>query len=95
MSKKLYGLNPYTFPVGVQSYIDQDYINKLSSSEKEFLNKFNNEYYGNHIKKGDVSAFHSSDEQRRECRRRAYVMEYDLFSYANPKGLLEYLSEEE
>jgi len=95
VSKPQYGLMPYTFPEPARPFIDQDYIHKLSFSERAWLSKFNNEYYGNHIKKGDLTAFHNSNEHRKECRRRTYLMENDLLNVAHIKGQLEYLDEQE
>ena len=50
--KVLWGLKPLTFNRAVQQYMDQDYMDKLDDKSKEWLSKFNVEYYGNTFKKG-------------------------------------------
>ena len=45
-----------------------------------WLTKFNNEYHKNVIKKGDESALHLTDEQRKDCYKREYARKNDLFT---------------
>lgn len=51
--EKLWGLEPKTFSRGSRYFIDQDYAGELSKEEKAWLSKFNEEYYGNKVKKKD------------------------------------------
>jgi len=50
-AKKLWGLEPLTFPKYSRYYADQDYAKNLSEKDKEWLSKFNEEYYGNTFRK--------------------------------------------
>jgi len=48
---KLWGLERFAFNKAVQQYMDQDYINNLDYTEKEWLSQFNEEFYGNKLNK--------------------------------------------
>lgn len=51
--------------------MDQDYIKELSDEEKEFLNKFNEEYYGAVLDYEDLSKnFHNTKELKKDCTDR-------------------------
>lgn len=43
---KTFGLTKQHYPQIHREYVDQDYLDKLSTSEKEWLAKFNREYLG-------------------------------------------------
>jgi hypothetical protein len=72
-NKKTIGVEKATFPRNKQWQIDQDYVatlkkeaagtgRKASEAREalEYLSKFNNEYYGNKLKRGDPNALHKS-----------------------------------
>lgn len=44
--------------------MDQDYINKLGPEEKVWLSQFNNEYYGNTLKKDWRKNLHMKETQK-------------------------------
>lgn len=44
---KLWGLEARTFSRGARHLMDQDYFDKLSPEEKQWLSDFNETYYGN------------------------------------------------
>lgn len=78
--KKRYGLEQKCYPKHSQWKIDQDYITSLNNEEKNWLDKFNQEYYKGNIKKGDKTALHNTDELRKECYRRNERAKYDTFN---------------
>lgn len=77
--KKLYGLEPATFGPQKKWQVDQDYLNKLQPPELLFMAKFNDEYYGAKVKKGDTNALHNTDELRRACYNRSDCSRRDLY----------------
>jgi len=88
MGKSKYpGLNKHNFTINTRGYIDQDYINKLSPEEKEWLSKFNDEYYGGKIKKGDETALNKKDEHRKDCYNRKTTIKEDSFMAIKTKQL--------
>ena len=89
MSKKLYGLITQAFPKNKRWSIDQDYVESLSQSDKEWLAQFNNEYYGGKVKKGDTTALHNTDDLRQDCYRRNNLSNRDLLSIKECSGLIE------
>jgi hypothetical protein len=65
--------------------MDQDYINKLSEKEKEWLSNFNEEYIsGNFSHKG--KKFHKTKKARRECYSRNNARNRDLYTILRTKG---------
>jgi len=78
--KKLMGLYPGVFPKNKQWQIDQDYVADLSQADQEWMAKFNEEYYGGKIKKGDKTALHQTEEQRKDCYNRNNISNRDLYS---------------
>lgn len=79
------GLKKELHPRPRRHYIDQDYINKLSDEEKEFLSKFNDEYYGASLAKvDDLQArekdFHKTAEERKTCYDRNNACNRDVSS---------------
>lgn len=83
------GLAAKTFPKRKQWQVDQDYHQKLSESEKVWLSKFNDEYYGGSVRKDDPTAIHNSPELRRDCYSRNNSINRDQMSIAVAMGVLE------
>lgn len=76
----LYGLKYYCFPRNKRWQIDQDYVKKLSDKEKEWLSKFNQEFYDGKFSKKPL---HKSKKLRRECYTRTNCVNRDLFAIKN------------
>ena len=87
-SKKLWGLIPYTFPWSVREYIDQNYIEKLSLEEKQWLSKFNEEYYGNTIKKDGLhyKKAKTKDKRTKEYKEEAKMIRREMYSKTNQRN---------
>lgn len=73
-------------------YLDMDYIDKLSESEKEFLNKFSEEWVNASFKKtpnGNYSRknLHTTKAQRKECYDRNNARNRCTHSIARATGL--------
>lgn len=89
-NKKLMGLEPKTFPKNKQWAIDQDYYHLLCPLDKEWMSKFNNEFYGGKIKKGDPTALHNTDDLRKECYNRNNAANRDTYAIKNGVGCLDF-----
>ena len=76
--KNLHGLNPYTFPRSVRWKVDQDYLNKLSPEEKEWLSRFNDNYIGADFRTDKENAW--SPEERRVVYRAKNAAGRDVFT---------------
>lgn len=51
--------------------MDQDYVKDLSDTEKDFLSKFNEEYYGARLNFDDLSQnLHNTEELKKDCTDR-------------------------
>jgi hypothetical protein len=80
MAKSKYpGLKRYNFPLNTREYVDQDYTNNLTPEEKEWLSKFNDEYYGGKVRKGDKTALNKKELHRKDCKDRQHAIEEDAF----------------
>jgi hypothetical protein len=77
---KPYGLTSKWYSRAKRWAVDQDYVHKLSESERAWLDRFNREYHNGDLKKGDPCALHASDELRKDCYRRNNKTRRDLFS---------------
>lgn len=65
--------------------MDQDYIDKLTEKEKEWLSNFNEEYIsGNFSHKG--KKFHKTKKSKRECYNRNNARNRDLYTILRTKG---------
>jgi hypothetical protein len=89
--KKYPGLNKALHPRTRQEYMDADYIDKLSPKEKEFLSKFQEEYYGASLAPEDSPKqwkkdLHKTKELRKECRDRNNARNRDLYSISRTHG---------
>lgn len=75
------GVNPKTR----WEYLDQDYIDKLSDSEKEWLSNFNEEWLsGNFNHEGEQ--LHKTPEEKRECYTRNNARNRDLYTISRTRG---------
>lgn len=61
--------------------MDQDYIGQLSTKEREWLAKFNDEYYGGKFVKGEKH-LHKTKGKKREIWRRLNHTRSDVFARA-------------
>ena len=67
--------------VGHNDLIDQDYWDKLTKEEKEWLNRFNGEYYYGKLDRQDKeNNLHQDKEHHRECARRRHAIKRDIYS---------------
>jgi hypothetical protein len=85
MAKK-YGLKQSNFPKNKQWQVDQDYIQTLSNTAKDWLNQFNSEYYGGGPKKGCPKALHNTDELRKDCYNRTNRANNDVYGIHSCSG---------
>lgn len=89
MSRKksnTFGLHPRNYPLSVRWRVDQDYTEKLSQEEKEWLSAFNDAYYG-----GDFRAAPEKDwptEKRRESYTNKNVANVDCYPGLENEKLL-------
>jgi hypothetical protein len=73
-------------------YLDQDYVDKLSDKEKEFLSNFNEEWLsGNFNHPG--RKLHRTKKSRRECYGRNNARNRDLFTINRTRGWIEGIAE--
>lgn len=89
-----------------QELIDYDYLKKLSPEEKEWLNKFTEEYVSSSFKKNKKTGrykdnLHKTKAQRKDCYDRNNARNRDIFSITKsndmlkePKVLNEFLEEQ-
>ena len=75
-----------------QDCFDQDYINKLSPDEKDWLNRFNEEYINANFKhKG--RRLHRTKKLKRDCENRNNMRNRDIYGLAKRDGRLTYMTE--
>lgn len=65
------------FPRGVATHVDQDYWDRLSEEEREWLSRFNDEFYGAYFTEG---AIHQSTEQRKQAGRDKGARVHDIYA---------------
>lgn len=83
-----HGLNPKTFPLSVREFVEIDYAHKLSSEEKEFLGRFNDQYHGAAYTKSDQeNETPKETAARREAYRRKNKANGDVYAVARASGL--------
>lgn len=70
-----------------QEYMDQDYINALSDSEKKFLSDFNEEFYGGNFQHSGKK-FHRSKKARKSCYDRNNARNRCLYGLKKAGGLV-------
>lgn len=91
--KKLADLDPLYMPRVRREFADQDYVNELSDEEREWLSKFNSEYYGAAItktKQGTVKKkhLHTKTEHAKEIYDNNNRRNNDLYGVTRINGLL-------
>lgn len=65
------GLNPNYNSKAKQEYLDYDYISKLSDTDKAFLNKFTEEFYGAALDVRNLdNNLHNTVELKTDCQHR-------------------------
>lgn len=80
MSEKVFGLKKSDFGKSREWMMDQDYVIKLAPQEREWLAKFNNEYYGGNVTKANMhESLHNTESLRKEVVKRANDARNDPF----------------
>lgn len=71
--------------------MDQDYINDLSDEEKDWLNDFNEEYYGANLdfQNLDNNRFHKTAEQKKDCTDRNNARNRCQYGIAKATGMVD------
>lgn len=72
--------------------IDQDYVDKLSESDKDWLNRFNEEYVNANFKHSGKK-LHKSDTLKRDCYNRNNHRNRDILTRAKASGSAIYLED--
>lgn len=105
-NKKLVGLDAKTYAKNKRWQVDQDYISILRQQAKsdipyvaqeaqvalEFMSKFNTEYVGGNVKKGDRDALHNTDELRKDCYTRNNISNRDAYAIRECSGRINSIS---
>lgn len=94
------GLNIGMHPKTRWEYIDIDYIDKLSDSDKRFLSKMIDEYYGATLApadqpelwKGDL---HPTSKERKDCTDRNNARNRDMYTILRTRGMVEEIQQED
>lgn len=73
------GLEKKSFPKHKEWMVDQDYFDKLSPEEKEFMGRFNQEYYRNRFESSEKD-LHNSPELKKKCYSAENARNRDLYS---------------
>jgi hypothetical protein len=93
--KKHADLDPLYMPRVRREFVDHDYVSQLSPSEKDWLSKFDSEYYGASIKKtkkGTIRKEHLhsvNDGYAKQLYDANNKRNNDLFGVTRINGLLE------
>ena len=67
--------------------IDYDYVTKLSEEDKDWLNKFTEEYVNANLNREDLSKnFHNTKELKQDCDRRNNARNRDLLTKSKASG---------
>lgn len=70
-------------------YLDQDYINGLSEEEKDFLDKFNQEYYGATLDYQNLeNNLHNTPELKKRCTDRNNAQNRCTYGLGRAKKLI-------
>jgi hypothetical protein len=92
--KKHADLDPIYMPRVRREFVDHDYINELNNEEKDWLSKFDSEYYGASIQKtktGNIKKkhIHDKNEHAKELYDSNNKRNNDLYGVTRINGLLE------
>ena len=74
------GLYPELHPRTRWEYFDQDYIDKLSPEEKQWLSNFNEEFVGGNFWHKNGDTIHTTPEHKTDCYRRNNSRNRDLYA---------------
>lgn len=93
-ANKYPGLHRELHPKTRWEYLDGDYYSGLSDEDKEYMSKFNEEYYGASLAKADAPEtwdddFHNTRKLRKECTDRNNARNRDLYTILHTRGLVE------
>lgn len=67
--------------------IDYDYVNKLSEKDKQWLNKFTEEYTNASLDSKDLNKnLHNSEELKKDCYRRNNARNRDILTKLKASG---------
>lgn len=74
-----------------QEYLDQDYIGDLSNKEKDWLNDFNEEYYGANLDFQNLenNRFHKTKVDKKACTDRNNARNRCMYGFAKAGGKLD------
>lgn len=91
------GLNKKVNTKVRQELIDYDYLDKLSPEEKEWLNRFSEEFHGANFlksKNGNYSTknIHRTKKQRKDCYDRNNARNRDVYSITKSNDMLKDVS---
>ncbi len=73
--------------------IEADYINKLSEEEKEWLNRFNEEYVNASFNKNPKKNLHKSKKLKKDCYDRNNSRNRDILTRAKASGKFHYIDD--
>lgn len=88
--KALYGLRRNAQPKIHREYCDQDYADKLSDADKEWLSRFNEEYLHSRFE-NDGKDHYQSVEDRRRLYNESNARRRDVLGIMRVKGTLQSL----
>lgn len=77
--RNIHGLYARNFPKAIREFVDQDYTGQLSPEEKEWLARFNDEFYGGKFRKG-IKPLHTTQDDRRARWRELRSSRIDVFA---------------
>lgn len=86
--KTLWGLEVNSFPSNKKWMVDQDYANKLSPKDQEWLGRFNQEYYKNRFESSEKD-IHNTQELKRSCYTNENARNRDLYGIKQCVKLIE------
>lgn len=75
--------------------LDYDYIDKLNKKEKEWLNKFTEEYVNDVLDRNNLkNNLHNTEALKKDCDDRNNSRNRDILTRQKSAGILGYLEEE-
>jgi hypothetical protein len=82
-------LNPFANKKIRREFIDVDYVDKLTDKEKEWLNKFMDEYNGANLDFQNLKKnIHNSKKLKKDCTDRVNARNRDIYAMAKANGTL-------